>query len=346
MVVETGTNDFIQDLAKSAFQEIMKPKTEEPTEEAKTEGEATTTATKKSLLDLKKEFAQKYVQKIDKEGKLKVDVLTNIFGGVADFLVEEDMMDQIKDKFREKQLKEEVDTDTMQRLQETKDRLADVSTEDALLTLESEILWIKQDPKKEKTETPTVVAAVAAVPVVAAAKEKTDTKIDNPDKPDRNMKYIVETNYVQNVADKETDTKIKENIIKYGPLVIEEAQKYPQTKDIIPLIFGQIKQESGRNEKAANTKGENSHGFMQINKKAWHTGEITTPNGDKENFDIDTPEGNIKYGIAYLANCIKEYSGNVEHGFDRYNGVGNFAKAESQRYSAHIIENAENYMAA
>jgi peptidoglycan hydrolase-like protein with peptidoglycan-binding domain len=126
--------------------------------------------------------------------------------------------------------------------------------------------------------------------------------------------------------------KTKTNIKKYGPTVIHEAKKYPETKNIIPKIFAQVQKESWRNPQALNDKGEYSIWLFQINKASWHTGHI-----NNKYYNINTIKWNIQYGIAYLSKCIKKEWWNIARGFDRYNWTGNFSVSLAKRYSHTII---------
>jgi peptidoglycan hydrolase-like protein with peptidoglycan-binding domain len=144
---------------------------------------------------------------------------------------------------------------------------------------------------------------------------------------ERASKYI---NYIlhRNTFDEKTKTNIK----KYGPTVIHEAKKHPETKNIIPKIFAQVRKESRWNPTALNDKGEYSIWLFQINKAAWHTGHI-----NNKHYNINTIKWNIQYGIAYLSKCIKQEWWNIAYGFDRYNGTGNFSKSPSKKYSYSIM---------
>ena len=137
--------------------------------------------------------------------------------------------------------------------------------------------------------------------------------------------------YITEISSKFPNPK-KENIIKFWPIVVQEALKHKETKKIIDKIFAQINKESWRNPEIINNKWEFSVGLMQINKKAGHTGKI---NGTY--YNLDNPEWNIGYGISFLAECIRRSNGNIRRWFNIYNGWANLTKPEKEQYAHSII---------
>ncbi len=273
--------------------------------------------TQKTLLDEKKAIAKKYIQK-----KIK-DPILQLTGVAEDYLIHENIWDKIKDKFVfEKFLeKSNLEIQTLEEMKNLRKALEYASTETNLQQIENDFLQEinnAKDETEEKKEKP---------------KESIPENQNKPQEISENFENLPENykGYLTKISSKFSEPQ-KWNIIKYGPVLIREALQHNETKNIITKIFAQINKESWRKADAFNNKGEYSIGFMQINKNAGHTGEI---NG--KNYDIDTPEGNIGYGIAYLAECIRRSNGNIRRWFNIYNGWANLSKPEKKQYAHSII---------
>ncbi len=94
------------------------------------------------LLQLKKNFAKKYFEKLQKEsGSLPWLLLAEMWT-VEDYLTSEWVLDQIKDKaVLGMILRKVLEKETMDKLDSVKEKLHTITTENELISLESEILW-------------------------------------------------------------------------------------------------------------------------------------------------------------------------------------------------------------
>ncbi len=260
--------------------------------------ELITWKTKKKLAELKASFAEKYVKKyID-------DPLLKVTGIVQSYMLEKGIIGKIKNELIYEKLleKSNLEEETKNKIKKLKDELKEVNNEEELSKIE----------------------------------EREINNISEPTTTEENTEYPMETTeeqkkYIEKIAWKFSEPK-KWIIKKYWPIVMQEAWKYKETKNIVPKIFAQIEKESWRNPNALNDDWEYSVGLMQINKNAGHTGNI-----DGKYYDIDNPEWNIAYWIAYLAQCIRKSDWNIRKWFNLYNWAWNFKKREKDQYAHSII---------
>ncbi len=294
--------------------------------------------TKKKLMKEKREIVEEYIEK-------KVsNPLLDMTGIAKDYLITKNNFDKLKDKFVHESIIENswLEKNLFEEMKNLKDSLENVETKQGLENIRQQFIewWIN-------------------INEASFVSTETNNDIDNKEQTDNNQ----QTTYWQNITESkswntseivsfewekieitETQQKYidkiakkfnnpqKKNIQKYWPIVIHEALKHPETKDIIPKIFAQINKESGRKTDALNNKWEYSVGLMQINKNAGHTWKINW-----KHFDIDKVEWNIAYGIHFLANCIKEAGWNIRKWFNIYNWKWNFKRPETQQYAHSII---------
>lgn len=320
-------NELLQDLIKTGIQAIKENKENQKISEQKD----IIDTTENTLLEQKKAIVKKYVEK-----KIN-DPILQLTWVAEDYLISENFRDKAKDNFVFEKFieKSNLESKILEEMKDLKKSLASAekdaaqnneSIETRLNNIESRlvnnetIIPVKQenleDDKKDTEE------------VVQPNQEQTTGNFDTL--PEKYKSYIT------TISSKFPDPK-KSNIKTYGPTVIQEALKHDETKKIIPKIFAQINKESWRNSKALNDKWEYSIGFMQINKNAGHTWKI---NG--EYYDLEKPEGNIAYGISFLAECIRRSNGNIRRGFNIYNWWANLTKPEKEQY-AHSIMNDRTF---
>lgn len=302
-----NSNDLLQELVTTGIAEFKKDK----------ETENVVSETENSLLQQKKAIVKKYIDK-----KINDPILQ--FTWVAeDYLISENFIDKLKDKLLyEKFLeKSNLEVKSLEEIKNLRKALEKAKTEATLEQIENNFLQEINNNEEKTKEEP------------KDSKEEETQKPKNPEEISGNFEALPETykTYITKISSKFPEPK-KSNIKTYGPVVIQEALKHNETKTIIPKIFAQINKESWRNPNALNDKWEYSIGFMQINKNAGHTGKI---NG--KFYNLNKPEGNIAYGISFLAECIRRSNGNIRRWFNIYNGWANLSKPEEEQYAHSII---------
>lgn len=304
-----NSNELLQELVKTGIAEFKKDK----------ETENIVSETENSLLQQKKAIVKKYIDK-----KIN-DPILQLTWVAEDYLISENFIDKIKDKllyekFLEKSNIETKTIDEMKNLKNALENIKEDNTQEEKLKNIENIFIDNIDPKQEEPNQEEPLP-----------QKETEEK---PEEISGNFDALPETykTYITKISSKFPDPK-KTHIRNFWPVVIQEALQHKETKNIIPKIFAQINKESWRNPNALNDKWEYSVGFMQINKNAGHTGKI---NG--KFYDLNKPEGNIAYGISFLAECIRRSNGNIRRWFNIYNGWANLSKPEEKQY-AHSIMN-------
>lgn len=313
-------NDFLQELVKTGINEIRKNKNK------KAETENIVSEIGNSLLEQKRSVVKKYIDK-----KINDPVL-QLTWVAEDYLITESFIDKIKDKLLyEKFLeKSNIEKETIQEMKELKNALENIKEDNTQETKLKEIenTFLDNSPeeinnqKEEKSKNQSEEAWIKA--------EKIEEK---PEEISGNFDFLPENykNYITKISSKFPDPK-KTQIRKFWPIVVQEALKHEETKELIPKIFAQINKESWRNPNALNDKWEYSVGFMQINKNAGHTGKINW-----KYYNLNKPEWNIGYGISFLAECIRRSNGNIRRWFNIYNGWANLSRPEEKQYAHSII---------
>ena len=135
-----------------------------------------------------------------------------------------------------------------------------------------------------------------------------------------------------------------DRIKKYGPKIINEAQKYPRLRDHIPSIFAQIDVESDRVRTKTGDNGTSFGGFQISKKKEYgHPQKFAPSYFDKRIFsDVDQ---NIWYGLWYLDYCVQT-KWNFYDGLDLYNGASNLTEDVNNKYSTKIKNDKKYYTIA
>lgn len=319
-------NELLQELLKTGIDEFKKSR-EKDTETENVVSETGLSLleqkTELSLLEQKKAIAKRYIDK-----KIN-DPILQLTWVAEDYLITENFIDKIKDKllyekFLEKSNIEAKTIDEMKNLKNALENVKEDNTQEKKLKNIEDTFIDNIDPTQEKPD------QEESLPQ-KETEEKTEEK---PEEISGNFDTLPETykTYITKISSKFPDPK-KTHIIKFWPIVVQEALKHKETKKLIDKIFAQINKESWRNPNALNDKWEYSIGFMQINKNAGHTGKI---NG--KFYDLNKPDGNIAYGISFLAECIRRSNGNIRRWFNIYNGWANLSKPEEKQY-AHTIMN-------
>lgn len=310
-------NELLQGLIETGITEFKKSK----------EKEGVVSETEHSLLEQKKAIAKKYIEK-----KIN-DPILQLTWVAEDYLITENFIDKIKDKLLyEKFLeKSNIEATTIQEMKILKNALEKIKEDNTQETKLREIENTFLDNSAEVVDNQKEEDSQNEWKEVLDKPEETQ---DTPEEISGNFDTLPETykTYITKISSKFPNPK-KTHIIKFWPVVVQEALKHKETKDLVTKIFAQINKESWRNPKALNDKWEYSIGLMQINKNAWHTGKI---NG--KFYDLNTPEWNIAYGISFLAECIRRSNGNIRRWFNIYNGWANLSRPEEKQY-AHSIMN-------
>lgn len=142
-------NEIFQDLIKTGIEAIKKGNSEKKL----TEDENNPKTTEDDLLELKKQFAEKYVQK-----NINNSILQST-GIVEDYLINEGFWDKLKDKFVYEKLLEKGDLEinTIDEMKQLRKDLEKIKTKSELLTLEDNffnknISEQKEEIKKELSE--------------------------------------------------------------------------------------------------------------------------------------------------------------------------------------------------
>lgn len=305
-------NELLQDLIKTGIEAIKENRDNQKIAEEK----EVIKDTENTLFNEKKTIVKKYIQKkID-------DPILQLTGVAEDYLVSDNFRDKIKDKFVfEKFLeKSNLEIKTLEEMKELKIALEKAETKMNLEQIESDFLH--ETPEKKQLEKDNN----------GWSENPSEEKVV-PEETPGNFENLSEKykSYINKISSKFPEPQ-KSNINKYWPIVVQEALQHKETKNIIDKIFAQINKESWRDPKALNDNGEYSIGFMQINKDAWHTWKINW-----KFYDIEKPEGNISYGIAFLAECIRRSDGNIRKWFNIYNWGANLSKPTKEQYAHSII---------
>jgi hypothetical protein len=116
-----------------------------------------------------------------------------------------------------------------------------------------------------------------------------------------------------NIASAMPSAMRKRNVVGlYGGTVSQAAQEFGVPE---ALVYAVMTQESGGNQSAVSSAG--ARGLMQL-----------MPGTAKGlGVDPDDPHQNIRGGVKYLGNLLKEYDGNMGAALAHYNGGGRNAKA-------------------
>lgn len=307
-----NNSDLLQELVKEGIAEFKKNR------EKDTETENVVSETENSLLKQKKAIVKKYIDK-----KIN-DPILQLTWVAEDYLISENFIDKIKDKLLyEKFLeKSNIEAKTMEEMKNLKEALENIKENDTKETQFQNIenTFIENNNSNQETQ--------------PNQEENNEEKSeDTPEEISGNFDTLPEKykTYITKISSKFPDPK-KTQIRKFWPIVVQEALKHEETKELIPKIFAQINKESWRNPNALNDKWEYSVGFMQINKNAGHTGKINW-----KYYNLNKPEWNIGYGISFLAECIRRSNGNIRRWFNIYNGWANLSRPEEKQYAHSII---------